>query len=71
MDHILLDTDVFHFFFKRDSRRELYLAEVHGRQPCLSFMSVAELKQWAIVRKWSAQTRDRLTRTLQHYVIFP
>jgi len=31
MDSALLDTDVFSFFFKADSRREAYLPDVTGR----------------------------------------
>jgi len=71
MDRLLIDTDVFSFFFKRDSRRGLYVDDVMGRQLCLSFMSVAELRKWAIVRNWGMQRRVRLGETLRHYVILP
>jgi tRNA(fMet)-specific endonuclease VapC len=60
MDAVLIDTDVFSFFFKRDSRRELYVDDVIDRQLYLSFMSVAELRKWAIVRNWGRQRRARL-----------
>jgi tRNA(fMet)-specific endonuclease VapC len=71
MEAVLLDTDVFSFFFKRDSRRELYVDDVIGRQLCLSFMSVAELRKWAIIRNWGRRRRARLDETLRHYVILP
>jgi len=71
MDAVIIDTDVFSFFFKRDSRRGLYVDDVVGRRLCLSFMSVAELRKRAIVRKWGRQRRDRLDTTLRRYVILP
>ncbi len=71
MESVLLDTDVFSFFFKKDSRRELYAHAVESRRPCLSSMSVAELKRWALVRKWGRRQRERLVQALRHYVILP
>ena len=71
MDTVVIDTDIFSFFFKRDSRRELYLDEVIGRQLCLSFMSVAELRKWAIVRNRGRRRRDSLESALRRYVILP
>jgi tRNA(fMet)-specific endonuclease VapC len=71
MDAVLLDTDVFSFFFKRDTRRELYAAAVANRQLCVAFMTVAELKRWAIERNWSAKRREELEQVLKHYVVLP
>jgi tRNA(fMet)-specific endonuclease VapC len=52
MEARLLDSDVFSFFFKRDTRRRLYEPEIRGYQLCLCFQTVAELKAWAIERNW-------------------
>ena len=71
MDSVLLDTDVFSFFFKRDSRRELYAPDVAGRRLCISFMTVAELKRWAIERSWGEARRERLVQTLRNFVVLP
>ncbi len=71
MDDVLLDTDVFSFLFKRDSRAGMYAPLLQGRSPCLCFMSVAEIKRWAIQRGWGSPRRAALTETLRHYVILP
>jgi tRNA(fMet)-specific endonuclease VapC len=52
MRPVLLDTDVFSFLFKKDSRAALYTSDLDDAQPCLSFQAVAELRYWALVRHW-------------------
>lgn len=71
MDAVLLDTDVFSFFFKRDTRREFYAADIAGRQLCIAFMTVAELKRWEIERNWGESRREKLAQVLRHYVVLP
>jgi tRNA(fMet)-specific endonuclease VapC len=53
MNLIVVDTDLVSYFFKGDSRVHPYLAAWAGRQLVVSFMTIAELKLWAIIRKWS------------------
>src|SRR5438132_7310221 len=60
MPAVLLDTGVFSFVFKRDTRAALYAADLAGAQPCLSFQSVAELRLWSVVRRWGEPRRQRL-----------
>ncbi len=57
---VLVDTDVFSYLFKGDSRARAYQSDLVGRALCLSFMSVAELEQWALVRRFGRGTLDRL-----------
>lgn len=71
MDAVLLDTDVFSFLFKKDTRREPYLADIKGRRLCVSFMTVAELKKWSIKRNWGEKRRESLAQVLKHYVVLP
>jgi predicted nucleic acid-binding protein len=71
MESVLLDTDVFSFFFKKDTRREMYASDIHGKQLCLSFMTIAELKRWALERNWGERRRESLTQALRHYVVLP
>jgi len=71
MDSVVLDTDVFSFFFKKDTRRELYAEDVRNRQLCLSFQSYAELKLWTIERKWGARRVGELIQVLRRYVVVP
>jgi len=71
MDAILLDTDVFSFFFKKDTRRQLYADDTKNRRLCLSFQTYAELKLWTIQRHWKAQRIEGLQKVLKQYVIVP
>lgn len=71
MPNILLDTDVFSFLFKRDSRASLYAPYLAGAQPCLSFQTVAELRLWAIFRGWGSARSAELDASLRRCVILP
>jgi tRNA(fMet)-specific endonuclease VapC len=68
---VLLDTDVFSFFFKRDSRRALYEPAIANAQVCLSFQSVAELRLWSLVRRWGDARRQSLELAVARCVIIP
>lgn len=65
MTHVVVDTDVFSFVFRNDSRKELYRSHLDGRTHVLSFMTVAELYQWAILRNWGDARKERLEQELQ------
>jgi len=67
----LLDTDVFSFFFKGDSRRQLYEADIRGHELCLCFQTVAEVKLWARLRQWGTARTQRLDAVLRHYIVLP
>jgi tRNA(fMet)-specific endonuclease VapC len=71
MPTVLLDTDVFSFLLKGDSRANSYAALIQGHRLALSFMTVAELFQWAAVRKWGARRLAQLEQTLTAYLIVP
>lgn len=69
MDAVLLDTDVFSFIFKQDTRAERYTPDIVGQLACLSFMTVAELKRWALQHKWGAKRRANLDAKLMECMI--
>jgi tRNA(fMet)-specific endonuclease VapC len=71
MDTILLDTDVFSFLFKNDSRAKDYEAHLSGKRLAICFVTVAELYRWAIHRKWGAQKMAALRTRLQQFLIIP
>jgi tRNA(fMet)-specific endonuclease VapC len=71
MDAVLLDTDVFSYFFKGDTRARAYDAEIKGRQLCLCFQTVAEVKAWALIRGWGKPRSETLKNVLSHYLILP
>lgn len=71
MESILLDTDVFSFFFRKDTRCALYRADVEQRRLCLAFQTVAELKMGSVHGKWAVQRVAQLERALRRYVVLP
>lgn len=71
MDSVVVDTDVFSFLFKGDTRGDAFASDLEGKQSCLSFMTVAELLRWSIARNWGEARRKSLEHALQRYVILP
>ena len=71
MNILLLDTDVVSFLLKGDSRANQYASIVQGNRLALSFMTVAELFQWAAVRNWGEKRVASLERSLTNYLIIP
>jgi predicted nucleic acid-binding protein len=71
MDAVLLDTDVFSFVFKRDTRASLYARHISGVQPCPSFQTIAELRLWSFLRRWGERRRQGLDASLARCVVLP
>ena len=71
MPTVLVDTDVVSFLMKRDSRAAAYAPLLQGHTLALSFMTVAELFQWAAVRKWGVKRRAQLDQSLKNYLVIP
>jgi predicted nucleic acid-binding protein len=55
MSKVLLDTCVFSYVLKGDTRALAYRARLEHAQPCLYFMTVAELYRWSLARRWGAK----------------
>ena len=68
---VIVDTDVVSFLLKGDTRAQLYRPHLEGKTLALSFMTVAELYQWAYIRNWGEQKLTRLEEQLRAYVIVP
>jgi tRNA(fMet)-specific endonuclease VapC len=59
---VIVDTDVASFLFKGDTRRDLYTPHLEGDTlPVISFMTRAELEQWAVLHNWGPTKRDDLS----------
>src|SRR3954462_7374262 len=71
MRPVVLDTDVFSFLFKRETRAALYVPHIQDAQPCLSFQSVAELRYWALVRRWGEPRRSSLEASVAKCLLLP
>ncbi|HKV85084.1 MAG TPA: type II toxin-antitoxin system VapC family toxin [Ktedonobacterales bacterium] len=71
METVLLDTDVVSYLLKGDSRAAAYVPLVTGNLVAISFMTVAELFQWAAVRHWGTKRAAHLAQTLTNYLVIP
>jgi tRNA(fMet)-specific endonuclease VapC len=70
-DSLVVDTDVVSFIFKKDSRATPYERHLEGKRVCVSFMTVAEVYQWAISRRWGKRRIKELRQELARYVVLP
>jgi len=68
---VLLDTDVVSFLFKRDTRVADRLQLLEGETPCISFTTLAELYQWAYVRRWGESRVVQLEAWLSRFAVLP
>jgi tRNA(fMet)-specific endonuclease VapC len=71
MEVVLLDTNIVSFLLKGDTRARDYTPLLHGKRLSISFMTVAELFEWAATRNWGAARIQQLERTLATYIIIP
>ncbi len=71
MDILLLDTNIVSFLFKGDSRADSYAPYLCDHILAISFMTVAELFQWAAVRNWGKRRTNQLEASLHRYTVLP
>jgi predicted nucleic acid-binding protein len=67
--HVLLDTDVYSFLTRGDTRGEPFRRAVEGQRLCLSFATVAELYKGARKREWRADRVAEMEADLQRYLV--
>jgi len=67
---VVLDTDIVSFRFKKDTRARIYRRHLLGREPVIAFMTLAELKAWALERRWGAARQEALALHLQQYEVY-
>ncbi len=68
---VVVDTDVVSFLFKGDTRAQAYREHLQGKTLAISFMTLAELYQWAYVRAWGEQKLAQLEERFRTYVVVP
>jgi tRNA(fMet)-specific endonuclease VapC len=71
MSLLLIDTDIASFIFKGSSYADPYLPLLSKQELALSFMTVAELFQWAILRQWGDRRLSQLEQYLSNYLVIP
>jgi predicted nucleic acid-binding protein len=70
MNVVIVDTDVASFQFKGDTRSALYTPHLAGTLSAISFMTLAELRQWAIIHKWGKRKQGELMEFItENFVI--
>lgn len=52
MQTVVVDTDVVSYLFKQDTRAILYQPHLLQALPAISFMTLAEMERWALVKNW-------------------
>src|SRR5262245_29986092 len=71
MTSVVLDTDVVSFLFKNDTRAQSYLPHLRDRQWLISFMTEAELEQWALLSNWHEKRVEWLRIFIARFAIVP
>lgn len=71
MSDVLVDTNVVSYLFKGDTRAPAYAPLLQGHRLAVSFMTVAELFEWAVGRKWGQGRLGQLEATLATYLVIP
>ena len=66
MKSILLDTNIVSFLFEKDTRAKAYAPYLEGRKQAISFMTVAELFQWAKIRAWGQSASNNWNKPFNH-----
>ncbi len=69
MNAVLVDTDVVSMIFKQDSRAQLYRPHLTGLLLAVSFMTVAELHRWALIKNWGGARKAELHEYLSNYIV--
>jgi tRNA(fMet)-specific endonuclease VapC len=70
MDLVVVDTDVLSFIFKHDSRGAAYKPHLAGKEIIISFMTLAELDQWAIHSNWGTARKRKLDAYRKPFTVF-
>ncbi|KAB2348463.1 type II toxin-antitoxin system VapC family toxin [Actinomadura rudentiformis] len=70
MDRVVLDTDVASLSLKRRVPPPV-MTRLIGKQPCIAFVTLGELAQWAELRQWGRRNREALGHWLNGVIVLP
>jgi tRNA(fMet)-specific endonuclease VapC len=65
----VVDTDVVSFLLRRDTRAELYRPHLTDRLLVISFMTLAELRRWALKYQWGQRRRAAFAAYLEQFTV--
>ena len=66
---VVIETDVTSFIFKRDTRTGLYRRHLSRFPYFISFMTLAEMRRWALEQNWGVAKCEELEEYLSTYLI--
>ena len=66
----LIDTNVASYMLRDDSRAAAYRTYPTARRVALSFMTIAEMRRWALARNWGPQRQRELEAFLVEFTVF-
>jgi tRNA(fMet)-specific endonuclease VapC len=71
MRTLLLDTNIVSYLFKRASQAKLYEPHLRDSRLAISFVTLAELYRWPIIKDWGEVRRRSLESQLRNYLVIP
>jgi tRNA(fMet)-specific endonuclease VapC len=71
LNEVLVDTDVVSCLLNRHSLAGVYERLLAGREPMISFMTVAEMYRGALKRNWGPRRILELAEHLRQFAIVP
>jgi tRNA(fMet)-specific endonuclease VapC len=71
MDAVVLDTDVFSYVWKRHKDAALYDRHLAGKQQTISFTTVGELLEGAVLGGWDEVKTARLESAIHAVTVIP
>lgn len=69
LEALVVDTCIVSYLFKNDTRAKRYEPILSGKDLLISFMTVAEMYEWAIVHKWGKSRILELKLRLRNYAV--
>jgi tRNA(fMet)-specific endonuclease VapC len=70
-NRVIVDTDVFSFLMKGDTRADFFKPYLEHKSVAVSFITVAELYHWAYKRNWGQNKITELENKIKNYVVLP
>ena len=68
---VIVDTDIFSYWFKRDSRGEAFRSYAIGRKMALAFPTVGELYYWSLKYDWGETRFNQFEQLIKEYLFLP
>jgi tRNA(fMet)-specific endonuclease VapC len=68
---VIVDTDVFSYWVKKDPRGELFLPYAREKTLLLTFITIGELYFWAIKKNWGTYLTQQLEKQIAEYGVLP